>query len=80
MPWTPPRELPPADIQQVLKGQKALVTGASKGLGAAVAIGLGQAGADVLINYYSDEAGAKDVAAEVERAGSKALGRNVVFR
>ncbi len=73
MPWTPPKELPPADIQQVLQGQKALVTGASKGLGAAVAVGLAQAGADVLINYYSDEAGAREVAAEVERAGSKAV-------
>ena len=73
MPWTPPKELPPVDIQQVLQGQKALVTGASKGLGAGVAVGLAQAGADVLINYYSDEAGAGEVAAEVEKAGSRAV-------
>jgi len=71
--YTPPNEMPPAPIHRVLEGQKALVTGASKGLGAAVAAGLGQAGADVLINYYSDEKGAKDTAHKVEEAGSKAL-------
>jgi glucose 1-dehydrogenase len=49
------------------------VTGASKGLGAAVAIGLGQAGADVLVNYYSDERGARETAAKIEEAGSNTL-------
>ena len=53
-----PNDAPPAPIHRVLKGQKALVTGASKGLGQAIAMGFGQAGADVLVNYYSDEAGA----------------------
>ena len=71
--YTPPNEMPPAPIHRVLEGQKALVSGASKGLGAAVATGLGQAGADVLINYYSDEKGAKDTARKVEKAGSRAL-------
>ena len=65
--------MPPAPIHRVLKGQKALVTGASKGLGAAVAIGLGQAGADVLLNYYSDEEGAGETASHIEEAGSRAL-------
>jgi glucose 1-dehydrogenase len=49
------------------------VTGASKGLGAAVAIGLGQAGADILVNYYSDEKGATDTAAGIEERGSRAM-------
>jgi glucose 1-dehydrogenase len=71
--YTPPNEMPPAPIHRVLLGQKALVTGASKGLGAAVAAGLGQAGADVLINYYRDEKGAKNTAHKVEEAGGKAL-------
>jgi glucose 1-dehydrogenase len=57
----------------VLAGQKALVTGASKGLGQAMAIGLAQAGADVVVNYYSDEQGARWTAAEIEKLGRKAI-------
>lgn len=65
--------MPPAPIHRVLSGQKALVTGASKGLGASIAIGLAKAGADVLVNYYSDKAGAVEVANEIESLGQKAL-------
>lgn len=36
---------------QLLKGQKAMVTGANSGIGRATAIGLGRAGADVVVNY-----------------------------
>src|SRR5271157_4707835 len=68
-----PNDAPPAPIHRVLKGQKALVTGASKGLGQAIAIGFGQAGADVLVNYYSDEAGARDTAKSIEESGGKAV-------
>ncbi len=42
--YTPPNEMPPAPIHKVLIGQKALVTGASKGLGQAMAIGFCQSG------------------------------------
>jgi glucose 1-dehydrogenase len=73
MPWTPPNELPPAEIRPALKGQKALVSGASKGLGAAVAVGLAQAGADVVVNYFSDKRGAEETAERVEKAGPRAL-------
>ena len=52
--YTPPNEMPQAPIHRVLVGQKALVTGASKGLGQAMAIGFARAGADVLVNYNSD--------------------------
>jgi len=65
--------MPPVPIHRVLAGQTALVTGASKGLGAAVAIGFAQAGANVVVNYHSDEAGAREVAAEIEAAGQRAL-------
>src|SRR6201988_5364844 len=65
--------MPPAPIHQVLVGQKALVTGASKGLGQAIAIGFAQAGADVLVNYFSDEPGARETAKAVEAAGAKAV-------
>jgi len=71
-PFTVPVECPPRKIQPVLKGQKALVTGASKGIGAGIALGLAQAGADVLVNYFSDPQGAEQVAAEIRQLGQKA--------
>jgi glucose 1-dehydrogenase len=71
--YTPPNEMPPAPIHQVLLGQKALVTGASKGLGQAMAIGFAQAGADVLVNYSSDEPGALETAKAIEALGRKAV-------
>ncbi len=71
--YTPPNEMPPAPIHQVLVGQKALVTGASKGLGQAMAIGFAQAGADVLVNYSSDEPGALETAKAIEALGRKAV-------
>src|SRR5947209_16402388 len=71
--YTPPNEMPPAPIHRVLVGQNALVTGASKGLGQAMAIGFAKAGADVLVNYNSDPAGAEETAHEIEKAGAKAV-------
>jgi glucose 1-dehydrogenase len=71
--YTPPNDMPPAPIHRVLVGQKALVTGSSKGLGQAMAIGFAQAGADVLINYSSDEKGAQETARIVESLGQKAV-------
>ena len=71
--YTVPNDSPRAPIHRVLKGQKALVTGASKGLGQAIAIGFAQAGADVLVNYYSDEAGAIQTAQIIEETGAKAV-------
>jgi glucose 1-dehydrogenase len=71
--YEPPNEMPPAPIHRVLSGQKALVTGASKGLGQAVAIGFGRAGADVLVNFSSDEKGASETAQRIEEHGSKAV-------
>jgi glucose 1-dehydrogenase len=71
--YTPPDEMPAAPIHRVLVGQKALVTGASKGLGQAMAIGFAQAGADVLVNYSTDEPGARQTAAIIEQHGGKAV-------
>src|ERR1700733_9702638 len=65
--------MPPSPIHRVLVGQKALVTGASKGLGQAMAIGFAQAGADVLVNYSTDEQGARQTAETIEKLGRRAV-------
>ena len=56
-----------------LARQKALVTGANSGIGKAVAIALGQAGASVLVNYVEGDDAANDVVNEICRAGSNAI-------
>ena len=56
-----------------LAGQKALVTGANSGIGEAVAIALGEAGADVVVNYVTGEDRAEAVADEIRRSGVRAL-------
>ena len=56
-----------------LAGQKALVTGANSGIGKAVAIALGQAGADVMVNYVEGDEAANLVVAEIRQAGANAL-------
>src|SRR6266446_6321715 len=47
--------MPACPAVKILKGQKALVTGANSGIGKAVAIALGEAGADVVVNYRSGD-------------------------
>jgi glucose 1-dehydrogenase len=56
-----------------LAGQKALVTGANSGIGEAVAIALGEAGADVVVNYVTGEDRAEAMADEIRRSGVWAL-------
>ncbi len=56
-----------------LSGQTALVTGASSGIGKAIAIALGAAGAKVVINYHSNEDGANDTRNQIQKAGSEGL-------
>jgi len=57
----------------LLKDKVVLVTGASGGIGKAAAIGAAQHGADVAINYHSDEAGAADAVARIEALGRRAI-------
>tara|TARA_B100001079_G_scaffold91314_1_gene78327 strand:+ start:768 stop:1520 length:753 start_codon:yes stop_codon:yes gene_type:complete len=55
-----------------LDGQTALVTGGGRGIGRAIALALGEAGAEVVVNYSSSAAAADDVVATITAAGGKA--------
>jgi 3-oxoacyl-[acyl-carrier protein] reductase len=56
-----------------LAGKVAIVTGASKGIGAAIAKGLGAAGAAVVVNYASSREGADRVVADITSKGGRAV-------
>jgi glucose 1-dehydrogenase len=58
---------------QRLKGQAALVTGASSGIGQAIAIGMAREGAKVGINYSSSSDGARETLRQVEKDGGEGI-------
>lgn len=60
--------------EKELSGKVAIVTGASRGIGRAIAVRLGEMGAAVVVNYASDAAAASGVVAEIEQSGSEAFG------
>ncbi|HEX4420803.1 MAG TPA: 3-oxoacyl-ACP reductase family protein [Kofleriaceae bacterium] len=61
-----------AITDKALEGKVALVTGASRGIGRAIAVALGRRGAKVIINYASREDAAREAAAAVEAVGGQA--------
>lgn len=65
--------MPRVPPQKLLLGQKALVTGASSGIGRAIALALAEAGADVVVNYISGEDKAQALVEEIGAQGRRAL-------
>ena len=65
--------MPHCPHRNLLRGQKALVTGASSGIGRSVAAFLAQEGADVVVNYISDEDTANEVVAAIKAKGGQAI-------
>ena len=61
------------DGSGTLHDQVAVVTGSSSGIGAAIARAMAAAGAAVVVNYRSDEQGARSVATDIEQRGGRAL-------
>ena len=64
---------PKLAVLKLLKGQKAIVTGANSGIGRGVALALGEAGADVVVNYIADEDAAQAVVEQLQGFGVRAM-------
>ena len=65
--------MPELQAKKLLKGQTALVTGANSGIGQAVAVALGEAGAEVMVNYVVGDEQADAVVKKIRRCGSQAV-------
>lgn len=63
--------MPTCPIRKVLKGQKALVTGANSGIGKGIALALAHAGADVVVNFRTNPEAAEQVVREGSHCGSR---------
>jgi len=70
---------PPVTVHKLLTGQMALVTWANSGIGKGVAIALGQAGADVVVNYVDGDDAANAVVDEIRKAGVRAYSTRPTF-
>jgi glucose 1-dehydrogenase len=65
--------IPAVQTLRLLKGQTALVTGANSGIGRAIAISLGKAAANVVVNYVTKPEDAEAVAEEIRSGGQRAM-------
>src|SRR5690242_1860209 len=65
--------LPKTENRKLLKDQKAIVTGASSGIGRSIALALGHAGADVCVNYVAGEDKAQAMVDELRGHGHTAI-------
>jgi NAD(P)-dependent dehydrogenase (short-subunit alcohol dehydrogenase family) len=59
--------------QTTLDGQRAIVTGANSGIGEAIARGLAEAGAAVVVNYVTGSDRAETIVADIRKAGGRAI-------
>lgn len=57
----------------MLKGKVALVTGASRGIGKAIALELGRQGADVVVNFHGNQSAAEEVVAKIQGYGARSI-------
>ena len=64
----PPVVMPRCEVRKTLAGQKALVTGANSGIGKGVAMALGKAGAEVVVNYVAKPEQAEEVVSAAGRS------------
>jgi glucose 1-dehydrogenase len=65
--------MPERQDRALLRGQVAIVTGASSGIGRGIALELARAGADVVVNFVNDKPQAQEVVAAIEETGSRAV-------
>ncbi len=65
--------MPGCRVPLLLEGQKALVTGANSGIGRAIASAMAEAGADVVVNYYSGDDAAHEVVETIRGLGRQAF-------
>ncbi len=72
--------MPACEARPILKGQTAIVTGASSGIGRGIATALCAAGANVVINYIGSDAEANEVVHEATHCGCAHRGKAVAFR
>jgi glucose 1-dehydrogenase len=72
--------MPACEVRPILKGQTAIVTGASSGIGRGIAIAMCAAGANVVINYVGPEAQAEEVAREATHCGCAHRGSAIAIK
>lgn len=71
--------MPACEVRPILRGQTAIVTGASSGIGKGIAQALCAAGANVVVNYIGSEAAAKSVVEEATHCGCEHRGRAIAI-
>jgi len=72
--------MPKCEPRPILRGQKAIVTGASSGIGKAIAIEMARNGADVVVNYVGDEESADEVVRAMGGCPLEHAGRGIVHK
>ena len=69
----PEVQLPKCEVPKLLQGQKALVTGGNSGIGKGIVLELAKAGADVVINYVSNEESATELTEKIKSIGANSF-------